>query len=73
LGNKKIPVFCLSGKKRKKRGEEKKLKWGKKKKKKPPPPPPWSFDPIPGHDLFVQGFAMTLNGDTTLRRNPLDE
>jgi hypothetical protein len=31
------------------------------------------FDPIPGHDLALQGFAMTLIRHTTLSRTSLNE
>jgi hypothetical protein len=33
----------------------------------------WRSDPIPGHGLPLGGFAITLTGDTTLGRTPLDE
>jgi hypothetical protein len=33
----------------------------------------WRFDPIPGHDLPVRDFGITLIGPTTLSRSPLDE
>jgi hypothetical protein len=31
----------------------------------------WRFDPIPGHDLPLRGFAITLIGHTTLDEIPL--
>ena len=31
----------------------------------------WRFDPIPGHDLPLWGFAITLIGHTTLGETPL--
>jgi len=31
------------------------------------------FDPIPGRGLPLQGFAITLIGNTTVGRTPLDE
>ena len=33
----------------------------------------WRLYPIPGHDLPIRGFAITLIGHTTLGRTPLDE
>jgi hypothetical protein len=33
----------------------------------------WLFDPIPGHDLPVRDFGITLIGPITLGRSPLDE
>jgi len=35
--------------------------------------PLWRFDPIPGHDLPLRGFAITLIGQTTLGKSPLDD
>jgi hypothetical protein len=33
----------------------------------------WCFDPIPGQDLLLTGFEITLIGHFTLGRTPLDE
>ena len=33
----------------------------------------WRFDPIPGHDLPLRGFAVTAIGHTTLGRTSPDE
>jgi hypothetical protein len=35
--------------------------------------PLWRFDPIRGHRLPLRGFAITLIGQTTFGRTPLDE
>jgi len=33
----------------------------------------WHFDPILGHGHLMWGFAITLIGNTTPGRTPLDE
>ena len=38
-----------------------------------PPTPLWLLDTIPGHGLPLLGFMITLTGQTTLGRTPLDE
>jgi len=33
----------------------------------------WHFDTIPGHGLHLRGFAITVNGHSTLGRTPLNK
>ena len=35
--------------------------------------PLWCFNPIPGYDLPLRGFAITFIGHAALAKAPLDE